>query len=139
MSRRKLRWVAVGLALVALAGTAALTLVWPKTLQFTRKDYDRIDEGMTPADVEAILGPPNFDANEFDKLNTVGSVELREVGQIGHRFTEFPDTDRTERLAWAGPDGAIVVYFDDGRATGKHWALRDTLYQRLWRWWYRWL
>jgi hypothetical protein len=55
MRRRKLIAAVVGLAVVA-AGAVAL---WPDpSSRITRENVDRIREGMTRAEVVAILGPP---------------------------------------------------------------------------------
>jgi hypothetical protein len=54
MRRRKLLGVLVGLAV--LAGGAFV--LWPRTDRLTRENFDRIKEGMSFAQVEAILGPP---------------------------------------------------------------------------------
>ncbi len=55
--RRGLRW---GQALAGLAVLIAVVAVvlWPREDRVTRKNCDRIHEGMTRTEVEAILGPP---------------------------------------------------------------------------------
>jgi hypothetical protein len=57
MRVRMLRWVAAlaGLAVVVAAGAVVL---WPREGRITQENYDRISEGMSCAEVEAILGPP---------------------------------------------------------------------------------
>jgi hypothetical protein len=56
MRRRKLLVALAGLAVVVAAGVIAL---WPtRPNRVTRENYDRIQIGMTRAEVEAILGPP---------------------------------------------------------------------------------
>jgi hypothetical protein len=54
MRRRKLI-VAVGL--VVLVAVAAF-VAWPRPQRITRENFDRIQDGMSRAEVEAILGPP---------------------------------------------------------------------------------
>jgi hypothetical protein len=49
--------------LIALAGLAVLVAVgafvlWPRPDRITEENYQRIQEGMSRAEVEAILGPP---------------------------------------------------------------------------------
>lgn len=56
MRGRKLRWT-VAAGLVLLAGIAAVVL-WPRPSRVTPENYERIRDGMTRAEVEAILGPP---------------------------------------------------------------------------------
>jgi hypothetical protein len=55
MQRRKLQWALAGLAVVVTSGAAVL---WPRTEQITRQNFDRIHTGMTRTEVEAILGRP---------------------------------------------------------------------------------
>jgi hypothetical protein len=55
MRKRKLIAAAVGLAVLVAAGAFVL---WPRTDRITRENFDRIKEGMSRAEVEAILGPP---------------------------------------------------------------------------------
>jgi hypothetical protein len=43
--------------LVVLVGLAAVVL-WPPPSRVTRENYDRIQAGMSRAEVDAILGPP---------------------------------------------------------------------------------
>jgi hypothetical protein len=49
--------------LIALAGLAVLVSVgafvpWPQEDRITREGYDKVRHGMSPAEVEAVLGPP---------------------------------------------------------------------------------
>jgi hypothetical protein len=55
MRRRKLLVALAGLAVAVAAGAIVL---WPREDRVTRANYDRIRDGMTRAEVEAILGPP---------------------------------------------------------------------------------
>jgi hypothetical protein len=57
MRRRKPLVALAGLAVVVAAGVVVL---WPRTApeRITRENYDRIRNGMSRAEVEAILGPP---------------------------------------------------------------------------------
>jgi outer membrane protein assembly factor BamE (lipoprotein component of BamABCDE complex) len=55
MRMRKLLVALAGLAVVVAAGVVAL---WPQPLRATWENYDSIREGMTRAEVVAILGPP---------------------------------------------------------------------------------
>jgi hypothetical protein len=53
---RKLRWLLAlaGLAVVFAIGAFVL---WPRPERITRENFERIHEGMTLADVTALLGP----------------------------------------------------------------------------------
>jgi len=55
MRRRTLLVVLVVLAVLVAAGVVVL---WPREDRITREKFDRICEGMSRAEVEAILGPP---------------------------------------------------------------------------------
>src|SRR6516162_2477131 len=56
MRRRTLLVVLVGLAVVVAVGAVVL---WPQPpSRITRENYDRIREGMSRAEAQAILGPP---------------------------------------------------------------------------------
>jgi hypothetical protein len=60
MSRRKrLAAIAVGLGLLASVGAFAL---WPEPITpgLTQENFDRVRQGMTRPEVEALLGPPSF-------------------------------------------------------------------------------
>jgi hypothetical protein len=53
MRRRKLLGAVAGLAVLVAVGVFAL---WPRTERVTRENFDRIKEGMSRAEVEAIHG-----------------------------------------------------------------------------------
>jgi hypothetical protein len=55
MRRRKLLVALAGLAVVVAVGVVVL---WPPEDRITEANLERIKEGMTQAEVEAILGPP---------------------------------------------------------------------------------
>jgi hypothetical protein len=55
MRRRKPLPVPAGRAVLLAAGAFVL---WPRPERITRENFKRIREGMTQAEVEAILGPP---------------------------------------------------------------------------------
>lgn len=55
MRRRKL--LAGLITATVVAGVATLAL-WPRPDPVTLANYDRVEEGMSPAEVTALLGPP---------------------------------------------------------------------------------
>jgi hypothetical protein len=56
MRRRKLWWVVAGLVVLLLA--VGVFVAWPRPNRITQENFDRIQQGMSRAEVEAILGPP---------------------------------------------------------------------------------
>ncbi len=135
MRRRKLRWV---LALAALAVVAAgAVLLWLPRDPITRKNYDRIQDGMTRTQAEAILGPPGingavtrrFDEEDFDEGGFIRAGEWDYYPFFG----EDPEVG-----LWIGDAGIIAVYFHHGRAGAKGWFPRSSPLQRLRHRWQRW-
>jgi hypothetical protein len=129
MKRKRLLLVLAALAALAVAGTAVL---WPRRPRVTREKFDRIREGMTRADVEAILGPPGDYRNGPTRYEKVGPPE-------GLRLFR--------REFWWYDDGTFDVGFD---GTGRiRWSVLfparrvnagalDNLRWRAKRQWRRW-
>jgi hypothetical protein len=103
MRRRKLRWVA-GLTLAVLA--TGLLVAWPRSAPLTRENYYRVEKGMTLAEVEAILGPPNL---------------------AGAKAAKWCDDTLPDRDAW----NTNGYDFEEWGAIYK-WGSRDKLGDRLW-------
>jgi hypothetical protein len=55
MRRRTLLVALAGLAVMVAAGVGAL---WPRPSRVTGENFDRIEKGMSRAEIEAVLGPP---------------------------------------------------------------------------------
>jgi len=144
MRRRTLLVALAGLAVVVTAGTVVL---WPRPERITRANFHRIREGMSRAEVEAILGPPG------DYRTGLGETWFTEPKLWS------PDRDiapRPEPLwstapgnSWARWDSdsfSIWISFDDsGSAAVKEvWPRRktqgpvDSLLWRAKRQWRRW-
>jgi hypothetical protein len=137
MRKRKLL-AAVGLAVLVAVGAFVL---WPRQGRFTRENCGRVREGMTRAEVEALLGPPGDYRTgpvDFDG----GLVPVR-VAPITMPW-ESADND----ARWAGDSAYMAVRFDSaGRVytwycvpTSKaaQSPLGDLLWrlQRQWRRWF---
>jgi HAMP domain-containing protein len=115
------------LSVAALAAFAALLLVggWllrPHT-RIGQETYLKINNGMTQAEIEALIGGPpgNYGVGE-------GEIDLG--ASWGLAYQPSPNA----RL-WLGPTVAIEVAFEDGRATSKAlysvWRQYDSEFDRV--------
>jgi hypothetical protein len=132
--------------LVALAGLAVLlsvgaVLVWPPADRITEANFLRIKEGMTRAEVEAILGP-------------VGDYSTGPLVFDGHRQSLYVPISHNvfgdelqEEFLWRGDCLEIIVHFN---SSGRVWRthprvvarVKQTAFENLvWRakrQWHRW-
>ena len=97
-----------------------LTLLLPRPSRVTRENYERIREGMSRAQVEAIVGKP-------------GDYRTRPTTIPLGRGSAIDDWK-----AWYGNEGQIVVEFVDGQVFGKEYVKTDAvettpLGRLLWR------
>jgi hypothetical protein len=151
MRRRTLLVALVGLAVVVAAGVVVL---WPRPpSRITRENYGLIREGMTRAEVEAILGPPG------DYRTRLGESELSDqswnpdLADYGPKIATWLTLDDNGRpLApvsagiWISDSIRIDVWTldDSGRVMGTEAMARrsagtlDNLLWRLKRQWRRW-
>jgi hypothetical protein len=94
MTKKRRLFVLLAAAAVGVAGC----LVWYFALNpgpgVTLANFDRVREGMSKEEVEAILGPPGVDQ------------ELRDRHQITYRLS-----------IWEADDLRLTVHYDDGRAS----------------------
>jgi hypothetical protein len=160
MRRRTLLVALAGLAVVVAAGTVAL---WPRAEpnRITQENCDRIKEGMSRAEVEAILGPPG------DYRTGLGESRVGEVvyGNYGN-VVWVPDAatdpaptlwnwsrspvqwtgDPVLQAGWLGDSFWISIAIDEsGSVVNKLSCPRrttrgqlDNLFWRLKRQWHRW-
>jgi hypothetical protein len=138
MRSRKLRW-ALTAGLVALAGVAAFAL-WPRPNRVTRENCARIRQGMTRAEVDALLGPPGDYRTgpvDYDR----GLVPLK-IAPITMPWETSDDDDR-----WAGDSAYLAVRFDPEGRVGSWYVVPTSkaaqsplgnLLWRLGRQWRRW-
>ena len=117
MRRRKLLVVLAGLAVVA----AGVVVLWPRPDRITRENCDRIRPGMTRAEVEAILGPPDdyrtgrgeSDFGDDNASRWVGDPTGFRVGIAGWLvYGNFPPV---KGLSSTGMQG---TWFSDSCASG---------------------
>jgi outer membrane protein assembly factor BamE (lipoprotein component of BamABCDE complex) len=123
------RWpVLVALPLLVAVGSLAVGLVClPRGSRITEENCKRIQEGMTEAQVRAILGKP-WEDSLFDP-----------EGPVGARFTERRWKYSRE---WISDDCQVFVTFDDnGRVldavllpeVARDFSYRSWLPARVWR------
>jgi hypothetical protein len=138
MRRRKLLAVIAGLAVLALGAF----VMWPRPDRITRENYDFINEGMTLAEVEAILGPPGD--------HTTGDTEANPFGdwRSWRSPTTIVEFDGFSCGCWIADTVAIYVNFDDtGHVMTKyhyqnhkieHGSIANFLWRakRHWRQWF---
>jgi hypothetical protein len=98
MRRRTLLVALAGLAVVVAAG--AVVVLWPREDRITQENCDRIHEGMTLTEVEAILGPPG------DYRNGPTDPEPQ---PFWAGWSVGPDPDYPP-LIWQGDRGVIWVF-----------------------------
>jgi hypothetical protein len=107
MRRRKLIAAGVGLAVLVAVGTFAL---WPSPDRITRKNYERIQKGMSRAEVESLLGAP-------------GDYRTGPVGYEAAEYKEAVGRPASNSIRgikpalWLGDHALVEVAFgEDGRA-----------------------
>ncbi len=137
MGTRKLRWAVVA-GLVVLAGVAAFA-ARPRPNRVTRANYERIREGMTLAEVQAILGPPGDYSSRPSDLYGLGNGGSEEWWKEGEDSGGGP-------TLWESDEGIISVQFNSRGAIYKGFTLTrdqqrgalDNLRWRAKRQWRRW-
>jgi hypothetical protein len=101
-------------ALAAFAFLVIATLAlhfWPRE-EPLKLACDRVQQGMTPAEVDAIFGRPPDNEKRHD-TGVMGEF-WRAEGEV--------DPDRRTTRGWKGADGALaVVGFRHDRAVGAYW------------------
>jgi SmpA / OmlA family len=130
MTRRRLLLFALPVTLVLL-GSAAWAL-WPHSTAITWENAKKIKEGMTMADVEAILGGPTRDETAGCAVPDMWAEDADPPGMF-IRSAYLPKS-----IFWTSEQRAIEVIFKDDRV----WRcysypavrVRDTFLDRARRW-----
>lgn len=144
MRSRKLRWVLDGLTLALLAVGAFL--VWPREDRITQTNFARIREGMTRADVEAILGPPGeYDTRPTPYWKDWGDSHKQVVFDEAEFWRALNALSPTQE--WSTDTALIKVLYDRSGTTvaAEYWVMRreptsplDDLLWRVQQTWRRW-
>ncbi len=99
-------------SIVMLASTGAYVL-WPQPDRITKANYERIEEGMTRAEVEALLGPPgNYQTGPMNLQDpqVFGLFPMGIPPDFCDAWETSPDPDeRLIRGWWQGNEGCIMV------------------------------
>lgn len=140
MNRRRVIVAVANLILLASVGVALLLV--PRRAPLARA-YDRLDMGMTPGEVNKMIGPQPIKVNEvigpqlkMDKLaynEKVRRLQWNEVVQLGQAVAFGEGSSVT----WVDEDHLIDVGFDSaGRLVYKRLmaARPPTLFDRFRRW-----
>jgi hypothetical protein len=128
-----------GVFVLGLAGY----LLWPRTA-INRENFTRLRPGMTPAEVEAILGgPARYEASGVWVPDLHDGPAATDDGATGQRFLELQATAVADRAAssrrWTSDELLIWVTFDaQGRAQSCDAfpvrRVREPVMDRLRRW-----
>jgi hypothetical protein len=141
--KRRLLLACLPAAVVALA--VGVWLLWPRTA-ITRENAEKIQPGMTLAEVEAILGGPARDESTgrpTERDDDPGAAGPSGRGVIGFEWTlgpPLPDGNPSDlRRMWATDHLMVVVDFNGrGHVTAKRTfrthPVRGTLLDTLRRW-----
>jgi hypothetical protein len=131
MRRRKLRWVLAGLAVLLLA--VGGFVLWPRPNRVARENFDRIREGMTRAEVEAILGPPGDYQTvrtapppqpDYTLLQPTPAEYAKEGYGREHVFV-LKHSPHVEKLTWLGNEGDTNIWFISERAQYRDFGIRQ--------------
>jgi hypothetical protein len=148
MRRRTLREALAGLAGVAAAAMAIALWPQPASSLITRQNFDRIRQGITRAEVEAILGSPG------DYRTSLGQTD-DPLGQLAPEMADYGPTLATWQLwgngpnrvgVWIGDSVEIIIYVDgSGHVVISHVLERrrntnplENFFWRANRLWHRW-
>jgi hypothetical protein len=131
------RWLLFGLpAMLVLLGVAAV-LLWSPATVITPENAEKIENGMTLAEVEQVLGgsprnesgmPDNFINDAF----VMADAEELKTGRLRPGPRPFEDK------RWASPGYVVVVQFDDSDRVVRHtvftFSVDRTVLDKLLRW-----
>jgi hypothetical protein len=107
--------VLAGLSVVLAGGAVAL---WPqRSSRITRENCTRIRKGMTPAEVESVLGPPGDYRTRLGETNVTEDpqdwlLDLDEFDPVVATWSENPIELHREAV-WLGDTLQLLVVLDD--------------------------
>jgi hypothetical protein len=124
--KRKRLLVVLALAALGVAGTWVL---WPRPPRVTRARFDRIQPGMTLADVQAIVGGPPADYRSGPTTLGVGSREILAGAARPAEVRTWKTDEATVVVSFDADGHAVVKSFSEASLTGD--GLLDRLRWRL--------
>jgi hypothetical protein len=141
MRRLKRRWVVAGLVVLAAAGAVTL---WPRPERITRENYECIRDGMSRAEVEAVLGPPgDYRTAPTEAPPLLGgdfgpALIVMHSTAIDAIEIHSAATTPVEKLVWHGDQGNIKVWIDSDGVASRSFSVRQKVAQShldnlLWR------
>ena len=112
MATKKRLILIAAMLLAVFAVTLSILVLLPPSPGVTKANFDRIEKGMTVAEVEEIFGRG-------------ANIVTRDVVEKNDRFR-----------AWSEADGSRAdIYFMDSFVTDKHWwESNETLFDKIRRW-----
>jgi hypothetical protein len=115
--RRRQRWPVLLALLVAFGALAVAFVCLPYRSRVTRENCERIQKGMTEAEVRSILGKP-WDDSLLDPEGRYPNEKTLVVYDL-ERESEQPYLGKWRSSYWMGDDAGVCVYFDhDGGVIG---------------------
>jgi hypothetical protein len=142
MRRRKLRWVLTGL--IVLAGLFLISRWWTRP---DWKNIDRIQSGMTRAEVEALIGcsPGDYGTHEPHPLFPPGSeiwppdtVTYFETNGHGVTWLRWTDDSQGFMVEIVDTSGRVTFACDAAVRWGQKAGPLDAFLWRVKRQWRRW-
>jgi hypothetical protein len=119
--------------LMLVSASVLLLWPWPQADRVTRENFSRLEEGMSRADVDAILGP-------------LGDYRTGDTNLALSGPTVFGQSGRSQAYTWRGDTANIKVGFDPSGHlfAASYQAMRrsenpiDNILFRAFRLWSRW-
>jgi hypothetical protein len=130
--------VFIALAIIAIG--VGIYLCWPRSPRFTEEQFARIHNGMTLAEVEAVLGCPPGNYSADGQLLILVEIETAKPGQVAAFGRQWAcDLPGGNRKLNEQPALGVSVHFNaDGRVTDKdrvfYMYIPPTLLERLRTW-----
>ncbi len=135
----RLRWLVIALALAGV--TLAAFALRQQSDRVTRENYDGIHADMTPADVEAILGPPGdytTGPNEPDHDRSVKAwLQPTRDPADPVNFAEWWHVDSATVLVMIDAEGLMFKTYIPCKPSGNLLKRLLWRFERPWRRWFR--